>query len=117
MSYWASDPDGNDFAFDAIGVNIMFIKDRMLQDMKTVKAKQYPEQSIISSLICLRLIGERFPEALSVHFKKRDFEKSKTAFYEWFNEVESNIPKKYRISLLEEAEAEFQLFEERIFTS
>jgi hypothetical protein len=115
MSYWGSHAEESDFAFGAVGVAILRIKKKMLEDIEVVKEKSYPEQSILSSLVCLRLLGERFPNSLSVHFCKSDLEKVRTAFDAWYQQVESQIPKKYRVSLLETAKIEFQLFEERIF--
>ncbi len=117
MSYWGSHPEDSDFAFSAAGVAILRIKKKMLEDIEVVKEKSYPEQSIVSSLVCLRLLGERFPKSLSIHFGKKDLEKARVAFETWYQQMESQIPQKYRNGLLEGAEAEFQLFEERIFNN
>jgi hypothetical protein len=115
MSYWGIHPEDSDFARTSLGVIVLHTKKKMLQDIEVVKSDSYPEQSILSCLICLRLIGKRFPKTLSVHFRKKDFEKAKNAFYSWYEEVKDRIPQKYREGLLEEAESEFQLFEEEIF--
>ena len=83
MSYWGTDIHDNDFAFNAVGVIVLLIKERMLADIKAVKSDNNPEQSIAASLACLRLIGERFPKCLRVSFGKRDFATVRAEFYEW----------------------------------
>ena len=77
MAYWDNGPDGCDFAFGAIGVYVLFIKKRMMDDCKNVMNTSHTEQSIVASIVCLRLIGEQFPKSLSVHFRRKDFEKAK----------------------------------------
>jgi hypothetical protein len=115
MAYWGSGADESDFAFDAVGAYIYLLKERMLNDIKVVRAKSYPEQSIVASLGCLRLIGERFPKNLGVHFGRADFDSARRAFEGWYEAVKDEIPPKYRAKVYEEAQVEFQLFEERIF--
>ncbi len=115
MSYWGSGPEESDFAFGSVGVSILHIKEILFKDIEAVRGKSYPEQSIVASLVCLRLIGERFPKNLSVHFRKKDFEKARSAFHAWFQQVGEQIPERFKERLLEEAEAEFRLFGERIF--
>ncbi len=117
MAYWGHMPDESDFAFDAIGAYIFLLKERMLKDIATVLEKTYPEQSMVASITCLRLIGERFPKALSVHFRKRDFAFVVRAFDEWLAKVGPQLPDKHRNAIVAEARAEFALFEERILTS
>ncbi len=115
MSYWGSRPEECDFAFGAVGVAILRIKKKMFEDIEVVKRKAYPEQSILASLVCLRLLGEHFPKNLSVHFRRKDLEQVRAAFAAWFHQAEEEIPKQYRDRLLEQAEAEFRLFEQRFF--
>jgi len=117
MSYWGCSIEDSDFAATSIGVIIFQTKKKMLQDIDAVKADAHSEQSILACLACLRLIGKRFPKSLSVHFRKKDFNKAKEAFYLWYEQVESRIPEEYRSGLLKEAELEFQLFEEEILNS
>jgi hypothetical protein len=114
MSYWGYGPDENDFAFDSLGACIVSIKKRIFQDIANDPKRQYPEQSIIPLLVCLRMIGERFPKNLSVTFRKKHFEQAKEAFYAWYQNAYEKIPEQYRGKVLQEAESEFQLFEERI---
>ena len=114
MPYWGSKPDECDYAFDTLGSYIVFIKEQMSKDMVNVIDKEYPEQAIIASLKCLRLLGEAFPKCLKVHFRKRQFEKAKTGFTEWYEAVKDKLPKKHREAIFEEANIEFRLFEERI---
>ena len=109
MSYWGNKPDECDFAFDSVGANIYIIKERLLKDIEVVAKNRYSEQSIIANLVCLRVIGERFPKALSVHFRKRDFEMVKAAFYKWY-ETTNHVP----AGLKECADSEFSLFEQSI---
>lgn len=80
MSYWGSKPDECDFAFDSMAVYIGLIKERLEQEAATVIEQAYPEQSIIAALRCLRLIGEEFPKALSVSFRRKDFEAARSAY-------------------------------------
>lgn len=117
MGYWSAEPDGSDFAFDAVGVNILLIKQQMLKDIATVLEKGYPEQGMIASLTCLRLLGERFPKNLRVHFGKKDYQFVKRSFEQWYDKVNGRIPAKYRQDVLAEAHREFSLFEEKIFFS
>lgn len=115
MSYWGDGPEDSDFAFAAVAVAILRIKKKMLEDFEIIQEKSYPEQSIVASLVCLRLLGEQFPKALSVHFRKKDFEKAKIMFEDWYQKCADKIPRKYRKTLLEKAQAEFDLFQKRIF--
>lgn len=85
-----------------------------MKDIATVLEKSFPEQGMVASLACLRLIGERFPKALAVHFGKRDFAFVVSAFDEWLIKVGPKLPGKYRDTMVTEARAEFALFEKRI---
>jgi hypothetical protein len=116
MPYWGSKPVDSDYAFDAIGTYVLMIKDRMFEDMATVCEKAYPEQGIVASLQCLRVIAEQFPKCVAVLFRKKEFEKSKTAFFVWYAAVQDKLPAAHRESIRAEAEAEFALFEERVLT-
>ena len=113
MSYWGTDVHDNDFAFDAVGAIVFLIEERMLADIKGVKSENHPEQSIAASLACLRVIGERFPKCLRVHFGKRDFEAVRSEFYQWL-EGQPKIPADLKEGIRQSAENEFRLFEERI---
>lgn len=114
MAYWGSGADDSDFAFDAVGVRICVLKEQMLNDIRVVREKAYPEQSIVASLICLRLLGERFPKSLRVHFGRKTFESARSAFEDWYEAVKEELPLAHRTSIYEEAQLEFKLFEERI---
>ena len=82
--------------------------------MDAVINKPHPEQSMIASLQCIRLLAEEFPKNVSVHFGKSEFEEAKAAFEKWYDTVHKKIPAKYREAVLEAANAEFALFEERV---
>ena len=114
MPYWGSRSDESDFAFDSVGSYIYLIKARMMTDIDTVLKKKYPEQGTIASLACLRLLGERFPKSLGVHFRKKDFAFVRGAFEQWYAAVKSQLPSEHLDGILAEAENEFTLFEERI---
>ena len=114
MPYWGGKAEECDYASGGVGVYILLIKQRMLQDIAGVLDEGFPEQAMIVSLTCLRLLGERFPKALGVHFGKKDYAFVKSAFEEWYAKVSTKIPSKYRTEVLEEARKEFSLFEERI---
>lgn len=114
MPYWGNGADECDYAFDAVGAYVFLIKERMLRDMSTVIDKQYPEQGITASLACLRQLGERFPKCLSVHFRKKDFERVKEGFFHWYSLVDEKLPVERKKAILEEAEKEFDLFDRRI---
>ena len=114
MAYWGSGPDECDFAFDSVGVCISMIKERLMEEISTVLDKAYPEQSMVGLLTCLRLLGEHFPKNLSVSFGKRDFARVKENFYRWRAAIGDRVPAKYRQGVIDEAEKEFALFEERI---
>lgn len=115
MSYWGNDVDDCDYAFDAVGAIFFRIKDQMFKDSETVKAKCYPEQGILASLCCLRLLGERFPKNLSVHFGKKDLARARKAFDDWYVLVQDKLPGERSEAIKLSAEREFALFEERIF--
>jgi len=117
MPYWGSGPIDNDYAFDAIGSYLYLIKERMFQDADNIIEKSYPEQSIIASLICLRLLASQFPKCVRVHFRKKEFEKAKDAFYKWYESVEKKIPLKFREAIKENAEREFLLFENQVLNA
>jgi hypothetical protein len=114
MAYWGSKPAENDYAFDAVGAYVFLIKERMLKDMVVVLEKSYPEQAILSSLKCLRLLSEEFPECVRVHFRKKDLEVCRAGFKKWHDEVYDKLPTEYRDAILLQANTEFTLFEERV---
>ncbi|QDU08168.1 hypothetical protein [Gimesia aquarii] len=114
MSYWGNRPIDNDFAFDQIGSYIYLIKERMFQSVDVVIDKPHPEQSMIASLQCIRLLAQEFPKCVSVSFGRSEFEETKAAFEKWYDAVYKKIPAKYREAVLEAANTEFALFEERV---
>jgi hypothetical protein len=111
MSYWGAGPDGCDFSFSAIGVAVLRLKRKMYEDIEGVKEDNFSEQSIIASLVCLRLIGQEFPNNLSVHFRKKDYLIVKKDFYDWYENTKNKIPRKYQAGVLKEAEEEFEKWE------
>lgn len=115
MGYWSDSAKGCDFAFDAVGAVIFLVKKRLKADITTVIDKAHPEQSMIATLGVLRVIGAENPKNLSVHFGRRQFEETKSSFYEWYEKCSRRIPAKHREGVLQSAEAEFQLWEEHIF--
>jgi hypothetical protein len=117
MSYWGSKPEESDFAAGSVGSFIYFLKEKLIKEIDTVLKKNYPEQGMIASLVCLRLLGERYPKNLRVHFGKKEFAFVKSSFEQWYAAVKPQLPPKHRDGILEEAEREFALFEERILSS
>jgi hypothetical protein len=114
MPYWGSKPAENDYAFDAVGVYVHLIKERMLKDLAGVINESYPEQGVLASLQCLRLLAEAFPKSVRVHFRKREFEHCRAGFARWYDAVKEKLPVEYREAILSEANTEFALFEERV---
>ena len=114
MAYWGSKPIDSDFATGAIGAYIYLLKERLQKDTETVLKKCHPEQSIVASLTCLRLLSEQFPKNVRVHFGRKDYLQSKEAFEQWYDAVRTKLPAKYRDEILDEANKEFALFEERV---
>ena len=92
MPYWGSRSADNDYAFDAVGAYICLIKKRMFQDAEKVIEKSYPEQGIVASIECLRLLAVQFPKCVKVHFRRKEFEKAKEAFGRWYELVEDQLP-------------------------
>lgn len=86
----------------------------MFEDMENVLQKSYPEQSIIASLRCIRLLAEEFPKCVRVSFRRKELEQCKVAFANWYDAVKGKLPAKYREEILFQANAEFALFEERV---
>lgn len=115
MSYWDNKVEGNDFAFDSVGVAILWIKERMFRDLESVISKGYPEQSLTAYMCCLRLLGVRFRNNLSVHFGKRDLERARQGFERWYELVSEKIPLDRREGVRALAEQEFLLFNQQIF--
>jgi hypothetical protein len=99
MSYWGDGVEDCDYAFGA-----------------TVIAKAHPEQGILASLVCLRVLGERFPKNLSVHFGRRDLERARKAFDRWAEVVQDRLPAARLESIKLAADREFALFEERVLS-
>jgi hypothetical protein len=114
MPYWGSKPADNDYAFGAVGVYIYLIKDRMFKDMATVIAKAHPEQGIVASIQCVRLLSSEFPKCVSVHFGKKELEMAKVGFAEWYEAVKDKIPSEYREAILAEAAREFELYQQQV---
>lgn len=111
MPYWGEKSCDSDFAFDSVGAYIYLLNSRMKKDIENVKAKNYPEQSILASLKCVRLILNEYPKMIGVHFKKRDYEFARQNFTDWYTQSVDNIPKKYSEGLLAEARKEFLLYD------
>jgi len=114
MPYWGSGSADNDYAFDAVGAYIFLIKERMFQDAEKVIDKSYPEQGIVASLECLRLLAGQFPKCVKVHFRRKEFEKAKEAFGRWYESVKDQLPQDYREAIKSNADSEFQLFEAQV---
>src|SRR5580704_7732292 len=110
MPYWGSGPVDSDYAFDAVGSFVFMIKERMFQDANAVVQNSYPEQGIVASLQCLRLLAGQFPKCVKLHFRKKELEKAKQAFRRWYDSVQEQLPTDYREAIRLDAEAEFQLF-------
>ncbi len=117
MPYWGGEPSDSDFAFDGVGAYIVLIKKRTFQSASTVIEKSYPEQSIIASLRCLRVLANEFPKCVRLHFRRKQFEEAKTAFETWYELVEDKLPAQYKESIRLEADREFELFDEQVLRS
>lgn len=116
MPYWGSGSTDNDYAFGAVGVYVLLIKERMFVDAERVIEKSHPEQGIVASLECLRLLAGAFPKCVSVHFRRKEFEKAKEAFGRWYEAVHDKLPQEHREAIRANAEAEFELFEAQVLT-
>lgn len=114
MSYWGSKPIDNDYAFDGVGTYVYLIKARMFESAKKVIEESYPEQDIIASLQCLRLLAGTFPKCVSVHFRKKEFQASVEAFTKWYDLVKDKLPSDYREAIQNEANQEFELFRKEV---
>ena len=114
MAYWGSKPADSDYAFGSIGVYVLLIVRRMFDDMDNVLKKSHPEQGIIASLTCLRVIGLEFPKCLRVHFGRREFEKAKAGFEGWYELVKDKLPSEHKDAIWSEAMQEFERFEKEI---
>ncbi|MCE9547728.1 MAG: hypothetical protein K8T25_19835 [Planctomycetia bacterium] len=116
MSYWGSGPIDNDYAFDSVSAYVFMIKEQMFQGADKVVEKSYPEQGIIASLQCLRLLANQFPKCVKVHFRKKEFEQAKDVFGRWYDSTIEKLPPDYREAIRSNAEAEFRLFEMQVLT-
>ena len=115
MSYWGNKSADNDYASSTVGAYIVLIKERMFEGAKTVLAKAHPEQGIVASIKCIRLLAREFPECVRIHFGPKDFEKAKGEFLDWFNSTREKIPAKYRQAIFDDAIHEFCSFETEVF--
>ena len=111
MSYWSEELDGCDLAFDSLGASIILIRKRLFNDLDKVINKKYPEQTVGTTLRCLRLIGEEFPKELSTSFKEKHLAEVKCKFLSWYDLVKEKIPKNYREGVYKNTMAEIELFE------
>lgn len=116
MPYWGPRPDENDFAFDAIGAYAYLIKERLFSDMAVAIDKAYPEQAIVASVKCLRLLAQEFPKCVSLHFRRRQLEDAKAGFERWYSLVGEKLPDEISAAIREEADAEFEMYEEQILS-
>lgn len=114
MPYWGPRPEESDYAFDAVSAYVYLIKERMFSDMATVLSKPYPEQAIVASVRCLRLLAHDFPKCVGLHFRKKQLEDAKAGFERWYSTVEDQLPEEFRRRIREEAHAEFELYEEQV---
>jgi len=89
----------------------------MFHDADKVIEKSYPEQGIIASLKCLRLLASQFPKCVKVHFRKKELEKAREAFGRWYASVKEKLPPDNREAILANAEEEFQLFASQVLTA
>lgn len=117
MSYWGSGPIDNDYAFDAIGAYVFMIKERMFQDANKVIEKSYPEQGIVASLECLRLLAGQFPKCVNVHFRRKELVRARDLFDRWYKSVCDQLPPNHREAIRLNAESEFHLFETQVLAS
>jgi hypothetical protein len=115
MSYWGSGIEDSDYAFTTIGATISWIKDRLMKGAETVVSREHPEQGVLALVCCLRLLGERFPKNLSVHFGSQDLEDVRSSFNRWAEVARAKVAPHLLEALRAAAEQEFRLFEERIF--
>lgn len=114
MAYWGSGAASCDYAFDQISVYVFQIKQRMFEDMENVLQKSYPEQSIVASVKCLRLLWEGFPKCVRLHFGRRDLERCGQSFELWCTTLAARLPAEHRAAIRSEAMLEFSLFRETV---
>jgi hypothetical protein len=115
MSYWSTEIDGCDYAFDAVGASLSWIKQRLFKELEIAIEKEYPEQSVGAYVCLLRVTGARFPKQLAVVFGRRDLERARQGFERWYTLVEEKLPLQGRNQIRENTEREFALFEEEHF--
>lgn len=108
MTYWGSDFDENDFAFDSLGAGIYLLLGLMEKDANIVLEKSYPEQSMLIFLHIFSELAELYPKCTSVHFGKKKYLDIKSMFKEWYTKVSPNLPKEYKEEVNNKA---IQLFE------
>ena len=111
MTYWGGRSEDSDFAFDSVGATMFLIRERLLKEIEIVRSKDYPEQSIVALLTCLRLLGERFPKNLSVVLHRRDLALARDAFESWVVAAGHRVPAEHMDQLRTEADSELRLLE------
>lgn len=110
MAYWGDQPADCDYAFGAVGVYTILIKERMLQDASRVIEKEHPEQSIVASVRCLRLLDADFKKSVRLHFSRRDLESTWAIFCQWFETVQDSLPPEHREGIWRAANDEFETY-------
>ncbi|MEM7244658.1 MAG: hypothetical protein AAF533_04910 [Acidobacteriota bacterium] len=114
MAYWGAGPAENDYAFDEVGVIALLIKERMLKDAEAVIKEAHPEQGIVASVRCLRLLDAEFPKCVRLAFRKKGLANAERLFEKWYGAVSGKLPEKHREAIRSGAHAEFSLYREQL---
>ena len=85
-----------------------------LRNLANDLAELHPQQQIVASFVCLRLISNHFPKHLSANFCKDNLARVKELFYDCYDWTKRDQQLGDRDAWLAYAEREFALFEERI---
>lgn len=108
MTYWGSNFDENDFAFDGLGAGIYLLLDRMEKDANAALVNSHPEQSMLVYLHIFSQLTELYPKCTSVHFRKKKYLSMKSMFEEWYISVSQKLPNEHKDEIQYKAA---QLFE------
>ncbi len=113
MPDWTGEVDGCDYAFSGVGATFYKLKDQMFKDIEGVREDKFNEQTILVHFSMIRLLAKRFRKSYSVHFSRKDIEKAKDEFWDWFDR--SKIPTKYKDELKKSAKQDFERIQKEIY--
>ena len=111
MVLGAATLNGNDVARGEIGQIFLNLMDRLVTRIKECTELKSPEQSFLAVLNIISFMMENYRLECSANLQRRKYKEIKQLFWNWFETVETKIPKKFRQGIVDSANEQFQRFE------